>query len=69
MSRVNGNISDLFFNTDHDGATIMEQGKFAGFDDSKLRDDAEMFLGCLDRLGLTDLPSAPELVQDFHGRV
>lgn len=67
--KVDTNISDLFFNTDHDNAVLTEGKTFAGYDDAKLLDNAEMTLGCLKRLGVQDLPAARELVQDFHGRV
>lgn len=66
---VDTNISDLFFNTDHDDAVLTESGNFVGYDDAKLLDSADMTLQCLGRLGVQDLPTPRELVQDFHGRV
>lgn len=66
---VDQNISDLFFNTDlsecgdHDA-----RGQFTGWDVAKLQDAAEMFLNCLQRLGVP-VPSANELIADFRARV
>lgn len=66
--RIDGSISDLFFNTDFDNCRIMTEGKFVGRDDAKLREEAESFLGCVERLGI-EAPTADELLVDFHARV
>lgn len=63
------NISDLFFNTDVSDAKEYDRGDFSGFDDDKMLYEAELFLGCLDRLNVGDLPSARELVDNFYGRI
>lgn len=57
--RVNADISDLFFNTIHDGAVEHEP----------LREEAKIFLASLERLGVTPLPSIDDLTADFYGRV
>lgn len=68
-TKIDGNISDLFFNLDLEAATIKTaDGEFAGFDDDKLRAEAAWFLNCLDRLGVP-IPSADDLIADFHSRV
>lgn len=66
---IDGNISDLFFNTDCDDAKVIEGGKFVRFDEDKLRESAVMFLGCLNRLGVQFLPTPRALVADFLRRV
>lgn len=66
---VNQNISDLFFNTDLSGAAEHDaHGQFTGWEVVKLQDEAEMFLNCLQRLGVT-VPTADELIADFRARV
>lgn len=66
--KVNPWISDLFFNHDlseahvHDGA-----GKFAGYDDVKLREEAALFLNCLYQLGVA-VPTIDELIADYYNR-
>lgn len=69
MSKVDTNISDLFFNTDCDDAKVMDKGQFVRFDETKLLESADMTLGCLKRLGVQDLPTPAELVTDFLVRV
>lgn len=65
---IDGNISDLFFNTDVSAAAQHDlNGKFTGYDDSKLREEAELFLNCLKRLGVA-IPSVDDLTSNFHGR-
>lgn len=67
--QVNGNISDLFFNTDVSAAAQHDlNGKFTGWDHDKLCAEAQMFLDCLQRLGV-DAPPIDDLIADFHKRV
>lgn len=69
MARINGDISDLFFNTDLDTArTYDDKKQFAGFDEKKLYDEAMAFLGCLTRLGV-DTPTADDLIADLYRRL
>ena len=65
---IDGNISDLFFNTDVNVAAEHDlHGNFTGYNETKLRNEAEMFLACLDRLNVA-IPTIDELLADFHGR-
>jgi hypothetical protein len=67
--RIDGNISDLFFNTDVSVAAIHdERGQFVEWDHNKLRDEAQMFLNCLARLNVP-IPSIDDLTADFYGRI
>lgn len=68
MNLVDGNISDLFFNTDL-GATARhdDKGQFVDYDHEALRAEAQMFLGCLYRLGVA-VPTDDELITDFFNR-
>lgn len=69
MARIDGNISDLFFNTDLGAARINNgDGQFVGFDDAVLREEATQFLACLDRLGVP-IPAVNDLIDDFHRRL
>lgn len=63
--RVNGNISDLFFNTEH-GAIYDEDGNFEDY--ACLEEEAKEFLDCLDRLGVAT-PTIEELIEDFENRL
>lgn len=66
---INGNISDLFFNTDVSGAAEHDaSGQFTGYDDAKLREEARLFLNCLIRLDV-EVPTADDLIADFYARV
>lgn len=65
---VDGDISDLFFNTNVSSAAIYEQDEFRGYDHPKMLEEAVTFLRCLGRLGVI-VPAAEELVQDFYKRV
>lgn len=66
---IDGNISDLFFNTEMSVTELHDaKGDFAGYDEAKLRDEAALFLGCLDRLGVST-PSVDDLLSDFYGRI
>lgn len=65
---VDQNISDLFFNTDVSDAVVNDNnGNFASYDIAKLRNEAEMFLNCLYRLGVS-IPSVDDLLADFDRR-
>lgn len=67
MSTVD-NISDLFFNTDVSAtAQHNADGAFTGYDHEALRAEAQMFLGCLQRLGI-EVPTEDELIEDFINR-
>jgi hypothetical protein len=70
MARVGMHLSDLFFNHDLSNAYV-EGAKDDGgdYDDEKLKEEAETFLGFLRGMGVTDLPSAEELVEDFRARL
>lgn len=61
---VNVHISDLFFNRDHN-----EAFKNGRYDNAVLHEDALMLLASLAALGLTPLPTADQLVEDFHSRL
>lgn len=66
---VDPNISDLFFNTELDNCKLKDaKGNFEGWDESKLKQEAQDFLSCLDRLGVIT-PSIEDLIGDFYDRV
>ena len=66
---VDGNISDLFFNTDLSSAAKSDdKGQFVGWDEAAMRQEAETFLGCLARLSVA-VPTIDDLLADFHKRV
>lgn len=66
--KINGNISDLFFNTDLNAAAQHDlRGEFTGYDHEALRAEAAMFLGCLERLGIA-VPPIDDLTADFYER-
>lgn len=68
MSTVDGNISDLFFNTDVSATAKHDaHGQFTGYDHEALRAEVQMFLGCLQRLGI-EVPTEDELIVDFLER-
>ena len=64
---VDADISDLFFNTDHGNARIVKHGKFLGWNESELRENARMFIQTLWRLGVRP-PSQEALLRDFYRR-
>lgn len=67
--RIDGNISDLFFNHDHGDISVMnEDSQFDHYDDDKLRASALDFIGYLERLNVAT-PSVDDLVADFYARV
>lgn len=69
-SRVNINISDLFFNHDLAGAiTLGANDAFLGYDPERLLAEAGTFLGHLERLGVTELPTPEALVADYRERL
>lgn len=63
--RVNGNISDLFFNTDHH---FRAGDKTEAGHHDNLPEEAQDFLDCLDRLGVP-VPTSQELIADFYNRL
>lgn len=65
---INADLSDLFFNRDNDAARLLEKGKFAGWNEEALREDAAIMLGNLERLGVVALVAPDELVRDFLDR-
>lgn len=73
---VNAHISDLFFNSDLEDCKDFDysgigQKCFAGFDDDKLREEAEFFLRHIDAIvhGSIPVPTVDELLADFHNRL
>lgn len=64
---VDDDVSDLFFNTDHDNAKVMSMGRFVEWNESALRDNARMFIQSLWRLGV-NVPSEGALLGDFYRR-
>lgn len=71
-TQVNTEVSDLFFNTDHEAAALLDdRGNFAGFNDEVLLEEAASFIASLERLGVAPLrvPTKENLVADFHKRV
>jgi len=67
--RVDGNISDLFFNTEHHFMPELDaRGKSVGGEHDELEQEAKYFLDCLNRLGVFT-PSVEELVADFKARL
>lgn len=72
MVFIDGDISDLFFNLDHDDAIIDDdtQGGPTGFDEAKLKASAVELLARLRRLGCdVSLPLPDALVADFLRRL
>ena len=65
--RVDGNISDLFFNTEHHFVPPDKNQGMAGMYD-QLETEAEHFLACLDRLGVPT-PTTEDLIADFYARL
>jgi hypothetical protein len=65
---INGDVSDLFFNTELDSARVYDhRGHFTGWDATRLEQEAMQFLASLGRLGV-DTPTVDDLIADFHGR-
>ena len=62
-------ISDLWFNHDHSECKIIIGGQFAGYDIGNLMDEAQAFRSTLTLAGLSSVPSAKELVEDFYARM
>ena len=65
---VDGNISDLFFNTNMDHATIYENGRFLGYKENVIAKEATTFIETLSRLGVAT-PAPADLVADFYARI
>lgn len=69
MAHVEGNISDLFFNTEHHFKPETDaRGKTVGGEHDELEQEAKDFLDCLDRL-CVPVPTVDELVADFKKRL
>lgn len=67
--RVNTNISDLFFNYDLSDAHREDTGgDFCGYDDGVMLEKAADVIFSLEHLGV-EVPTARELVDDFHARL
>lgn len=67
--KINGNISDLFFNTDLEDTKKKDaHGNFNGFDEEKLNEEASSFLASLQWLGV-EVPSCEDLIADFYARL
>lgn len=66
--RIDGHVSDLFFNLDHDDARLMENGHFVNFDDEKMLEQAEWFARSIGHIGGPVYQPA-EIVADFYARV
>jgi hypothetical protein len=64
-----GHISDLFFNLDSSDCVISERGHFVGWDEEKLTEKALFMLSTLKGLGVSNLPTPQELVDNFLKRV
>lgn len=68
LERVDTDISDLFFNHDLSECKLFNKGVFEGYDEDKLRQEAELFLASLSRLGV-HTPSSDALIRDFYDRI
>lgn len=75
LNNIDGNISDLFFNTTHEDRNVLyakhyKLGVPPTFSDERdsLRQDAIDVLASLDGLGVPT-PTAGELIEDFLRRV
>lgn len=69
LHRVNTHVSDLFFNHDLESCKKRdERGRFDGWDESKLREEAESFLYMIRGLNADAAPTVEELIEDFHRR-
>lgn len=67
---VNGWLSDLYFNYDQEEATKYDkQGKFMGWDDKVLLENAQAVIACVQGCGGQVDCTPEELVQDFKDRV
>jgi hypothetical protein len=66
---VHADISDLFFNLDHDDAKVMVDGKFDHYDGTKMLEQATWFVGCIERIAYVYAPSTDQLLMDFYGRL
>lgn len=65
---IDGDVSDLFFNTELDCARVYDaRGHFTGWDVTRLEQEAMQFLASLGRLGV-DTPTVDDLIADFHRR-
>lgn len=65
-------LSDLFFNMDHDDACVRDASPkraFLRWDTVALQATADLMLECLEGLGVKDMPSSKTIVADFLRRV
>jgi hypothetical protein len=65
---IHSDLSDLFFNYEHDDARRLDRGEFVGWDSDKLNEHAATVLGNLAALGVEGLPAPETLVEDFLDR-
>lgn len=74
ITRISTPVSDLFFNYSHDEYTRLHNSRqddeSISDDEIKesLRDDAKMFIGCMDSLGVGGF-TEDDLIADFMARV
>lgn len=67
---IDERLSDLFFNLDHAHAKKRDtHGNFVEFDADSINTTAVWFLRCMRDLGVRNVPSTQELVNDFYARV
>lgn len=62
-------VSDLFFNHDLTDAIERENGQIVGWNMEKLREEAETFLGSVERLAPGKAPTVDHLIADFFARM
>ena len=67
--RIDGDVSDLFFNLDFEDLKIYHRnGGFLHFDEGKLRDRAQWFSNAIYRVS-GRLWSVDDILRDFRARV
>lgn len=63
-------VSDLFFNTDLDHCVMRNhKGEFDGYDEDKLREEADSFANCIVSLNPGMMFTADELIADLYARI
>ena len=66
---VDAFTSDLFFNLDMQGCHLKDdKGKFGGWDEQKMLEQAKWFVDCYRGLGI-DKYTPEQILNDFYGRV
>lgn len=66
---MNGHISDLFFNLDHDAAKKAKaDGTFDGFDEDKMKEQAVWFCETIAAIS-SERPTPEEVIKDFFARI